>query len=250
MLTNMCSSSLARIETSMIRALERQEASKETVETAEELTPIARVQTAPTVAATAKEMPEDLEGLGLQSIRRAFTGATLVDPTALPPELTPPVSEEDASDHGSPKATSSKARSIPAGKSRKASTFSVGQETKALLPSPLASDGYSSESSKKARSDRMASSAGQTANFLGKEKACQDQGAVMEAVAEAMQELSRVRQKEQSARPLRIVREDAIHRADDALRERFQQLAEDELRIRRLNAKDWLRVATWWLLKV
>lgn len=73
---------------------------------------------------------------------------------------------------------------------------------------------------------------------------------VGEAVAEAIKELSKIRQKEQSSRPLRIVRQDPVHRPDDSLKERFQRLADDELRIRRLNARDWLRVATWWLLKV
>ncbi|KAG8531403.1 uncharacterized protein KY384_003032 [Bacidia gigantensis] len=72
---------------------------------------------------------------------------------------------------------------------------------------------------------------------------------VKEIVAEAMQELMKIRQKEQSARPLRIARPHPAHQPDDILREQFQQLAEDELKIRRLNTRDWLRVATWWLLK-
>lgn len=63
----------------MIKALERQEASKETVETAEQLTPVTRSHTAP-VATTSKEMLEDSAGLGLRGITRTFTGATLVDP--------------------------------------------------------------------------------------------------------------------------------------------------------------------------
>ncbi|KAL8706123.1 MAG: hypothetical protein Q9201_000825 [Fulgogasparrea decipioides] len=68
----------------------------------------------------------------------------------------------------------------------------------------------------------------------------------MEVVAEATREL----QREQSARPLRIVREDPIHKADEDLEARFQQHAKDKLSIRRPNTKDWLIVVTWWLLKV
>ena len=73
---------------------------------------------------------------------------------------------------------------------------------------------------------------------------------VVDAVAEAMKELSKVRKREQASRPLRVVPQDPIHKPDDELRARFHQLANDELQFRRLNTKDWLRVATWWLLKV
>ena len=73
---------------------------------------------------------------------------------------------------------------------------------------------------------------------------------VLEAVTEAMKELSKIRQREISKRPLRIVPQDPVHRPDDSLKEKFQDLVNDELKLRRLNAKDWLRVATWWLLKV
>lgn len=50
-------------------------------------------------------------------------------------------------------------------------------------------------------------------------------------------------------RPLRVAPQDEIHRPDDELKAKFQDLANDELKIRRLNVRDWLRVATWWLLK-
>lgn len=238
------SSSLARIENSMIKALERQEVSKETVEIADELTPVTRSQTAP-AAVTSEDLSEASDGLGLRGIQRAFTGATLIDPGADPSaDLTPPVSDDEVSEYGSPKATSSKSKPMSAGKMRKASTFSVGRDAKALPPSPLASDEYCEESPQKARLRGKLSPAGDR-----KGKGLRP-SSVVEAVADAMQELSKVRQKEQSARPLRVVREDPVHQADKTLKERFQQLAEDELRIRSLNAKDWLRVATWWLLKV
>ena len=71
-----------------------------------------------------------------------------------------------------------------------------------------------------------------------------------EAIADAMKELSKIRQRELSSRPLRITRQDPERRPDSIISERFQKFANDELKIRRLNVKDWLRVATWWLLKV
>ena len=73
---------------------------------------------------------------------------------------------------------------------------------------------------------------------------------VFEVVAEAMKELSNVRRREQSARPLRIVDQDKVHRPNQFVKAKFQELAQDELKIRKLNSRDWLRVATWWLLKV
>ncbi|KAL8698419.1 MAG: hypothetical protein Q9224_001861 [Gallowayella concinna] len=246
---SLCMSSIGKC------ALERQDVSKETTET-EELTSIARSQTEPVAAIRSKELidlSEELEGegLGLRGIRRAFTGATLVEPTTeLMSDLTPPMSEEDVSDFGSPKPTSSKPIPITTNKLRKASTFDVERNAKAFPPSPLASEDYPDDSPKKPLPKRKASLSGDTPSMkAGKGKMDQGQGEVMEVVADAMHELAKVRQKEQSARPLRVVREDPLHQVDDALRERFQQLAEDELRIRRLSAKDWLRVATWWLLK-
>lgn len=61
---------------------------------------------------------------------------------------------------------------------------------------------------------------------------------MMHAVEEARQELWKAGQKDQSARPLRIIREDPLHMADDLLKKRFQQLADDELRICKLNVKE------------
>ncbi|KAL8632425.1 hypothetical protein Q9189_001800 [Teloschistes chrysophthalmus] len=241
-------SSLARIETSMVQALERQEGSKETVDNTEDLTPITRAQTEPVLASSSQEaVEEEPPGLG---ITRAFTGVTLVDPTEhMSPELTPPASEEDAQESAYTKARSSKQTSVPIGRVRKASTFSVDRDPKSLYPSPPMSDQSVNDSPKKIGQTRTISSGREVSGKSAKEKADQRQSAVMDAVAEAMQELSRVRKQEQSARPLRVVHEDPIHRADEPLKERFWELAEEELRIRRLNAKDWLRVATWWLLK-
>ncbi|KAL8788712.1 MAG: hypothetical protein Q9213_001526 [Squamulea squamosa] len=250
-------SSLARIESSLLQALDRQDASSGTMKTSEEFAPVARSQTEPVTASrskvtslSSKELNEP-EGLGLRGLRRVYTDATLVEPTADPiSDLTPPMSEEDHSEYRSPDAAVSRLKAITHGSMRKASTFSGQQDTKTLPPSPLASEDCSEDASttppskKKALAGRSKSNARES-----KGKMDMDQSDVVDVVADAMNELAKVRQKEQSVRPLRIVREDPVHQADSTLKERFQQFAEDELRIRRISAKDWLRVATWWLLK-
>lgn len=73
---------------------------------------------------------------------------------------------------------------------------------------------------------------------------------LLEAVADARRQLVSVRQREHSSRPLKLVSQDPERTPDPALCAIFQKSADDELQIRRLNARDWLRVATWWLLKV
>lgn len=250
----------------MMKALERQEAStssqtqsydNELEDEVDELSPLQRARTTP----LARNGPPVVDGLGLQGLRRAFTGATLVDTLSrVSPETTPSTTSEEASELGSPKIARevSVFRNTPTqmGKMRKGSSTSMDQGLKAFPPSPRISEENNREipktspagdDLKNARSKRLPSTGGEsmmTSNGIGSKAPN-----VVDVIAEAMQELARVRQQEQSARPLRIVRQDPVHRPHDALRERFQELAEDELKIRRLNARDWLRVATWWLLK-
>lgn len=76
-----------------------------------------------------------------------------------------------------------------------------------------------------------------------------EQSNVMEAVSSAMQHLRRVRLKEQLARPIRYEPQNALHRPDSATVKIFEASMNEELQIRRLITRDWLRVATWWLLK-
>ncbi|KAI4178364.1 MAG: hypothetical protein LQ348_005618 [Seirophora lacunosa] len=112
----------------------------------------------------------------------------------------------------------------------KASTFSNGWDTKPLPPTPLPYEDHGE--TPQLLDERLI--------HLGKDEAGRPHS-VAEAVEEANQELLKVRQKDQAARPLRIVEEDPLHTVDDTLKERFQQLADDELRVRWLSAKDWLR---------
>ncbi|KAJ5225670.1 hypothetical protein N7468_006895 [Penicillium chermesinum] len=72
---------------------------------------------------------------------------------------------------------------------------------------------------------------------------------VTEAVSSVMQQLQQVRLQEQAARPLRYVPQNKIHKPDPEVARAFQSSVNEELQVRRLITRDWIRVATWWLLK-
>ncbi|KAJ6095622.1 hypothetical protein N7486_006368 [Penicillium sp. IBT 16267x] len=72
---------------------------------------------------------------------------------------------------------------------------------------------------------------------------------VMEAVTSAMQQLRQVRLQEQLARPIRYMPQNKVHRPDQGILEAFESSVNEELQARRLITRDWLRIATWWLLK-
>jgi hypothetical protein len=73
---------------------------------------------------------------------------------------------------------------------------------------------------------------------------------VMDAVTNVMQELRQVRLSEQLSRPIRYEAPDKLHKPDREVLVKFENSANDELHIRSLDTQDWLRIATWWLLKV
>lgn len=222
-------------------ALERQEASEAADELSDDITsPLTRSKTTP---AESHELAE-ANGLGLRGMQRQFTDITLVDRTASP-ESTPSMSEEDASDPSVASrstAVSPRKASGPNGKSRR--TVSNTIDSRPFPYGPRVSESEASGTTRARFND--------SPPIMNGEPRVKGSNApnVLEVVAEAMKELSRIRQREQSQRPLRIVPQDPVHRPDDSLRENFQELVNDELKVRRLNARDWLRVATWWLLKV
>lgn len=227
----------------MIRALERQEGTEGVADEDDELAPLQKSKTAP----TAPPESSDARGHGT-GISRAFTGTTLVDPSiAVSPGSTPSMSSEDTSEFApaSPATPKHKRDWVPTS-SGKAREGSMDPDVKTFSPNPMTfGERNSDPTTNTLRSRRLPSSGGEMT--AAKEDKPQNVG---EVVADAMKTLSLIRQKEQSARPLRIVRQDPQHAPDDALKKRFQDLVNDELQIRRLNARDWLRVATWWLLKV
>ncbi|KAJ5773843.1 hypothetical protein N7457_008739 [Penicillium paradoxum] len=72
---------------------------------------------------------------------------------------------------------------------------------------------------------------------------------VIEAVSSAMKHLRDVRHQEYTLRPIRFEPQNQLHKPSGETLEKFDASVHDELQITRLITKDWLRVATWWLLK-
>ncbi|KAJ5267526.1 hypothetical protein N7478_010334 [Penicillium angulare] len=72
---------------------------------------------------------------------------------------------------------------------------------------------------------------------------------VIEAVNSAMYQLREVRLQEQLARPIRFEPQNKVHKPDEDTIKIFESSINEERQIRRLITSDWLRVATWWLLK-
>ncbi|KAJ5994461.1 hypothetical protein N7451_010185 [Penicillium sp. IBT 35674x] len=72
---------------------------------------------------------------------------------------------------------------------------------------------------------------------------------VMGAITSAMQQLRQVRLQEQLARPMRYVPQNKMHKPDQDTLQAFDSSVYEELQARKLITRDWLRIATWWLLK-
>ncbi|KAJ5960884.1 uncharacterized protein N7479_008034 [Penicillium vulpinum] len=72
---------------------------------------------------------------------------------------------------------------------------------------------------------------------------------VIEAVTSAMQHLRDVRHQEHISRPIRFEPQNQLHRPTAEALKVFEASVNDGLQITRLITRDWLRVATWWLLK-
>ncbi|KAL9099199.1 MAG: hypothetical protein Q9163_005264 [Psora crenata] len=246
-------SSLARIELSMMKALEKQEATSSDVQ----MRGLGEEDGVDGLNSLTKA--KDADAQGIQGLQRAFTDTTLNDHSQISPASTPSISEGDSQDFSSPDLRRKDVSPVM-GKVRKDSSLSMHKTSwPSLLPPPsprASSDGYMDDAIKpqhdtlkKSRTKRLMSGPIEPMVKSNGHGLGSKDPEVQVVVAQAMQELAKIRQKEQSARPLRVVRQDPVHQPNDALKARFEQLAEDELKIRRLNARDWLRVATWWLLK-
>lgn len=72
---------------------------------------------------------------------------------------------------------------------------------------------------------------------------------VAEAVTSTMDQLRQVRLQEQLARPIRYEPQNQTHKPDPDIVKIFETSVNEELPMRKLDTTDWLRVATWWLLK-
>lgn len=237
--------------TAMKRQEEKQEALNAFEDEIDETTPLTRVRSVPTTQADSLNG----ESLAGKSLRRAITGTTLVDPPLrdVSPDSTPSISEDDVSEFGNLRGQVPRTAWYIPDKTRMGSPMSFDQANRMLPPSPRSSGDHSTEGLRIHRSPKLSSTSGDLmvkANGSPGATNEREEGDLIEVVADAKRELSKIRQKEMSLRPLRIVKQDKDHQPDDELKKQFQRLAEDEMRIRRLNTRDWLRVATWWLLKV
>ena len=228
----------------MMKALERQEEAQEAADTVGETSLLSRARTAPIDH-------QDVELDSGQGLRRQYTGSTLVDRALnISPETTPSMSGDDDTVEFGNGVTSSPAgrvsiskESPSARKPRRSSTLSANQESRIYPPSPLPSEDGFPTTAKKVHPEKQPS---KNQEFAIKNRTKD----VEDVVAEALRELSKIRQKEQSSRPLRIVPQHPIHHPDPDLMTCFEELSRDELEFRRLNVRDWLRVATWWTCKV
>ncbi|CAI7638003.1 unnamed protein product [Penicillium crustosum] len=72
---------------------------------------------------------------------------------------------------------------------------------------------------------------------------------VIEAVTSAIQHLHDVRYQEHLSRPIRFEPQNQLHKPTAETLKIFEASVNDGLQITRLTTRDWLRMATWWLLK-
>lgn len=134
--------------------------------------------------------------------------------------------------------------SVPTGRPHQSSGLSVDHDWKNFPPSPLSSDSGYQDNSRKSFSRKS--------TVVGSEGTPPQTGTpdLEEVVEDAMQELFRARQKDHTAKPLRIRPQDPVHRPSESVKQIFEELARDEMDYRRPNARELLRLGTWWLLKV
>lgn len=72
---------------------------------------------------------------------------------------------------------------------------------------------------------------------------------VTEAINSAMQQLREARLKERLARPIQYEGQNALHKPDAELTRAFEASIHEGSHFTQMAIKDWLRIATWWLLK-
>lgn len=220
----------------------------EMVDEMDDLIPLNPAKTAPAYGPTIYSQAS--------AVGRTSTETTLYEPARMRAESSPSPSDSSFSEFDVSKSgiASPHQRPVPGIDLRQRLVMSTDQENRSLSVSSTAQDEYSVTSIKSGRSRRRSLTSLQPPDqangniVLG--IAQSKTRLVEEAVADARRQLLTVRQREQSSRPLKVVSQDPQRTPDPALSALFQKFANDELQIRRLNARDWLRVATWWLLKV
>ena len=228
----------------MDAAIEREEARRnpqdvDDVEDGNEtLAPAAKTKTEPSTPLRTAE-----GGSGGVGLSRAYSGSTLVPGnfgSPFSPDLTPTVSEEDSSDIPSPPLHRQRVVSS-SGIAGQRSSSSTVLGAHALPPSPL-----SSEHAPAPQPNRLGSNSDISRGTM---KMLQEPN-VDEAVAEAMRKLSIVNNQQRPERAMKLPRQNPSHAPNDALKRCFQKQIDEELKAKSLNTREWLRMGTWWLMKV
>ena len=223
----------------MVRALEQQDAIQDDFKHDDygDTVPLTRAKTTPGDS----PRPESDGPKGLNRQFTGFTGTTLIEPARnLSPELTPSISEEDGSEHGgqAPNEPRTHRKSTSSAGSRQSPRVNVMRDWRAHPPSPVRSVNDARDVLRPYSTPR------------GTALPIEEESGVSEAVEAAIKELYKIRQKEQSAKPLRIRPRESLHTPIESLKNHFLSLSQEEMEYRRLNTRDWLRTGTWWLLKV
>ena len=221
----------------MVRALEHQDAIQDEYKQDDysDTIPLARAKTSPGDS----PHPESDGTKGISRQFTSFTGTTMIEPARnISPDLTPSISEEDGSEHGVQPPSRIHRKSTSSIGSRQSPRLNVIRDWRAHPPSPVRSVNEVREGSRPYSAPRS------TALPI------EEESGVSEAVEAAIKELSKIRQKEQYAKPLRTRARDSLHTPTESLKNHFLALSQEEMDYRRLNTRDWLRTGTWWLLKV
>ena len=250
-------SSLRNLEIKMTSAIEREQANQQEAEVdadadadeeGDSLAPLTKTKTAPSMSVASTSTPATEDGSVTIGVSRAMTGSTLVPGrtgSILPSDLTPSASEEDGSELGS-SPLSRRTKSPIGGGIRQRSTSDSLTGLHIFPPSPLSSDVTSSDREKGPRPHRV-TSMGDASPLLTKPVKEQN---VDEAVAEAMEKLSMVNNQQRAERAMKLPRQNALHAPNAALKRCFEKQIEEEMKAKSLNTRDWLRMGTWWLIKV
>ena len=245
------SSSLSRIEGRLREALDQQVRAPDLVgfvDEMDELTPLNPLRNTPAHGSIIYPRASAVE--------RTLTESTLYEAGRIRQDLSPSPSDSGFSDTDAPRPVTASLHhtTAPGMDVRQRHVMNADQHNRALSFSSTAPDEYpitgSTSGGFRNRPPTSPQLADQANDITAIRTAESRTRFVEEAVADARRELVTVRQREQTSRPLKIVNQDPERMPDPALRALFQRSADDELQIRRLNARDWLRVATWWLLKV
>lgn len=239
--------SLARIETRIDQALERQETATEEDDVPLLDAPLSEART----NSVSRQRSNDGESASPPA-RRQYTGATLVDRSCRQRLVESPPSS-DGSELSTLCPPTPSPRKVSASFHRRTSSTKNGPQLP--LASSLADDDGGSSLECEKNSNGLLIQIDENPSSQSKvvrpgEGLKRESDIYFKSVLDsAMGELASIRQKERQSRPLRLPDRQKVPMPDEELKKQFEQSAQTEMEYRKLNTKDWLRIGTWWLLK-